>query len=74
MNKERRKKIISAIAAMNKISIIIQNILDEEQDAYNNMPEGLQASENGIMSEEAQENLDAAIESLEEAISYLEEI
>lgn len=74
MNKDRRKRIIDAISAIGKIETLIQNILDEEQESYENMPEGLQSSENGIVSEEAQENLDAAIEALEEAISYLEEI
>ncbi len=74
MNKERRKKIADAIAAIGKIEALIQNILDEEQEAYENMPEGLQTSENGVISEEAQENLDSAIEALEEAICYLEEI
>lgn len=74
MNKERRKKISDAMSAIGKIEELIQNILDEEQEAYENMPEGLQASENGMISEEAQENLDAAIEALEEAIGYLEEI
>ena len=71
MNKQRRKRIVDAIY---KIEELIQNILDEEQDAYDNMPENLQESENGIASEEAQESLDSAIEALEEAISYLEEI
>lgn len=74
MNKERRKRISDAMSAIGKIEELIQNILDEEQEAYENMPEGLQASENGMISEEAQENLDAAIEALEEAIGYLEEI
>ena len=71
MNKQRRKRIVDAIY---KIEELIQNILDEEQDAYDNMPENLIESENGIVSAEAQENLDSAIEALEEAISYLEEI
>lgn len=74
MNKERRKRITDAISAISKIEALIQNILDDEQEAYDNMPEGLQVSENGMISEEAQENLDSAIEALEEAISYLEEI
>lgn len=74
MNKERRKKIVEAIAAMNKIEALIQSILDDEQEAYENMPESLQMSDNGLASEEAQDNLDAAIDALEEAISYLEEI
>lgn len=74
MNKERRKKIMDAIVAISKIESLIQNILDDEQEAYENMPEGVKASENGMVSEEAQDNLDSAIEALEEAISCLEEI
>lgn len=71
MNKERRKRIQEAII---KIESLVQNILDEEQEAFENMPESLQASDNGMVSEEAQESLEAAIEALEEAISCLEEI
>ena len=71
MNKNRRKQIQEAIM---KIEHLVQNILDEEQEAFDNMPEGLQLSENGMASEAAQENLDAAIDALEDAISYLEDI
>lgn len=71
MNKTRRKQIQDAIA---KIETLVQNILDEEEEAFSNMPEGLQASENGMISEEAQDNLASAIDALEEAISYLEDI
>jgi uncharacterized iron-regulated protein len=67
MNKERRKQIKDAIA---KIEALVQNILSEEEEAYENMI----SLDNQMVSEEAQENLDAAIESLEDAISYLEEI
>lgn len=74
MNKVRRKQVSDAITAINKIETLIQNILDDEQEAFDNMSEGLQCSENGMVSEAAQESLDAAIISLEEAISYLEEI
>jgi hypothetical protein len=74
MNKERRKRIADAIVAISKIESLIQNILDDEQEAYENMPEGVKISENGMVSEEAQDNLDSAIEALEEAISCLEEI
>lgn len=71
MNKERRKRIQNAIK---KIEDLVQDILDDEMDAFDNMPENLQASENGIISEDAQESLDAAIDALEEAICCLEEI
>ena len=71
MNKKRRKQIQDAII---KLESLVQDILDEEVEAFENMPESLQSSDNGIASEEAQDNLDAALDALEEAISYLEEI
>ena len=71
MNKARRMQIKEAVR---RIEDLVQNILNDEQEAYDNMPENLQGSYRGIESEEAQENLEAAIESLEEAISYLEDV
>lgn len=71
MNKARRKQIQEAIR---RIEDLVQCILGDEQDAYDNMPENLQSSYRGMDSEEAQENLEAAIEALEEAIACLEEI
>lgn len=71
MNKERRTRIIDAIR---RIESLVQDIHDEEQNAYDNMPDSLQGSYNGITSEEALENLESAIDALEEAVSYLEDI
>lgn len=71
MNKTRRKAIAEEIK---NIKSVVQDILSEEEDAFYNMPEGLQASENGMVSEEAQYNLSSAIDSLEDAIMYLEDI
>lgn len=71
MNKARRKQIQEAIR---RIEDLVQCILGDEQDVYDNMPENLQSSYRGMDSEEAQENLEAAIEALEEAIACLEEI
>ena len=64
MNKHRRKQILEAIS---QIESLVQDILDEEQEAFDNMPEGLQYSSRGMDSE-------AAIENLDEALEYLEEI
>lgn len=70
MNKARRNIIQGSI---NYIERILQDVLDEERDAFENMPENLQNSERGQISQDAQENLEAAIEALEEAISYLDD-
>ena len=71
MNMARRKQIQQAIQ---RIEDLLQAILDDEREAYDNMPENLLESERAINSVESQENLEAAIDALEEAISYLEEI
>lgn len=71
MNNKRRQSVRDAIS---KIETLVQNILNEEQEAFDNMPESLQSSENGMISEDAQESLEATIDALEEAISCLEEI
>lgn len=71
MNNERRKEIAKAIT---NIEGVIQDILSDEEYAYDNMPENLQWSERGIASEEAQNSLSAAIDALEEAVMCLEEI
>lgn len=71
MNKARRTIIKRAIGDVEQI---LQDVLDEERDSFENMPESLQESPNGQASIEAQENLEAAIDALEDAISYLEDI
>ena len=67
MNNVRRKAIRNIINRL-------QAILDEEQEAFDNMPENLHDSMNGLESQDAQSNLESAIDALEDAISYLEEI
>jgi hypothetical protein len=65
MNNERRKEIKKAI---DKIESLLQNILEQEQEAYENMPEGLQEAPNGLASMEAQENLESAIDALTRSV------
>lgn len=67
MNNVRRKAIENIIRRL-------QAILDEEQEAFDNMPENLHESCRGLESQDAQANLEAAIDALEDAISYLEDI
>lgn len=74
MNKARRKQIGEVINNIEAIQNTLDNILNDELDAYDSMPEGLQSSENGMISEDAQESLECAINTLEEAIMSLEEI
>ncbi|MCR0568328.1 hypothetical protein MKC54_09455 [[Clostridium] innocuum] len=47
MNAQRRKRHDEAIEKLNEALVIIEEIKDEEDTAYENMPEGLQESERG---------------------------
>ena len=70
MNNKRRKEIATAIR---QIENILSSILADEEEAFDNMPESLQESEPGYMSQDAQDNLSNAIDALEEAIVCLED-
>lgn len=71
MNNARRKEIAKVIK---QIERTVSSILSDEMSSYDNMPDGIKESQNGYNSEDAQNNLECAIDSLEEAIQYLEEI
>lgn len=58
---------------MTEISGLLEEIKDEEQEAYDNMPESLQESERGQAMYQAVENLESAIDSLSEALDHTEE-
>ena len=73
MNKDRRKEIQDIINRMAELESLrdelkeaIEAVRDEEQEYYDNMPEGLQGSDRGYAAEEAISNLDEAISALED--------
>ncbi|MBP3879241.1 MAG: hypothetical protein J6D46_02895 [Lachnospiraceae bacterium] len=47
MNKERRKRIKEAMEALDTAHDILIEIFDEEQEAFDNLPEGIQNGERG---------------------------
>lgn len=73
MNKVRRNQIDNAIQLAYKLQEEIENIQQDEQEAYDNLPESLQYSERGETMEQAIDNLDSALSSIEELIDYLTE-
>ena len=81
MNKQRREKIrqlktqIDLIKIdLKKTSSELSSILNEEQDAFDNMPEGLQNSLRGMCSEDAIDSMEEASEKLDEVIELLNDI
>ena len=71
MNRTRREAIDDLIEQLENIQQQIEALKDEEQTAYDNLPETLQYSERGETITEAIDNLESAESSVEEAIGYL---
>ena len=61
MNRQRRKQLVKALA-------ILQAVHDEEQEAFDNMPESIQESERGEGMEDGLNLLVEAIEAIEEIV------
>jgi hypothetical protein len=67
MNQQRRKAINEILSNLEAQSELLAELLAEEQEAYDNMPEGLQMSEKG-------EAMEGGIQVLEGVHSTLESI
>lgn len=75
MNAARRKEIERAIDLLYQAKEIIENVRDDEQDAYDNMPESLQYSERGERMSENVDALDNAADyDIEDIITNLNDI
>lgn len=81
MNKQRREKIGKLKARIQGVQIELKqllgelsSILNEERDAFDNMPEGLQSSYRGMCSEEAIDSMEEASGKLDEVIELLSDI
>ncbi|AXH69003.1 hypothetical protein SCHNAPSIDEE_53 [Microbacterium phage Schnapsidee] len=84
MNAGRRKEIQALISKLEDLKTLkdeiesgLETVRDEEQEYYDNMPEGLQQSDRGYKAEEAASNLTEALGQLQdidldELTSYLD--
>ena len=73
MNKARRKRIQELKDKLLDMITEIEEIRDEEQEAYDSLPESLQDGDKGTKMSEAVDNLESAYSSLEEVAESLEE-
>lgn len=74
MNKVRRNHLDEAISKIQEQLEMIMYVKDEEEEAYENMPESLQGSERGEQMSECIDTLDEAINTLDDVIASLQEI
>lgn len=73
MNKARRTELANIREGLEMYKGRLEAVMDEEQNAFDNLSEGLQATMRGSMMEEAIDNMSSAIDSIEEAIDYIDE-
>ena len=81
MNNTRRRRINDlktqidfANSTLKEVSKKLSSILSEEQDAFDNMPEGLQSTYRGMCSEDAIDDMEEASDKLDEVIELLDDI
>ncbi|WP_241164461.1 hypothetical protein [Serratia marcescens] len=65
MNADRRKRLSEIFVKIEQIKGEVEDIRDEEQNAFDSMPEGLQQSERGQSAENAISCIEEVIDGLE---------
>lgn len=74
MNKQRRKELDKVQDLIIDAQNALEELKDEEQECYDNLPEGIQDSERGDAMQEAIEYLEAAYDNLQDAIDNISEV
>ena len=74
MNDARRKELDKATTLLWDAQQIINEVQEEEQDAFDNLPEGLQQSEKGETLEENADELQEISDTIEEMIDKLTDL
>ena len=74
MNKSRRTRLNDAIIYINRAMALVQEVAEEEQDSFDNLPEGIQESDRGTDMEENIGELEQVTEELETQVEVIQEI
>lgn len=74
MNKQRREQIEKLSEQLSAIKYKIDNVLSDEIDYHDNVPENMQSGERYEQSETAIDNLESAMSYCDDAISALDDV
>ncbi len=66
-------RLLDAASQLDEVASVIREIQDDEQDAYDNMPEGLQCGERGEAMMDAVDKMDDFISSIENIQGRIED-
>jgi len=72
MNRERRNRLQAILGQIEDLKCSVEDILSEEENVRDNIPENLWNSETYERSEAACDNLSEAVSSLDDTISTIE--
>lgn len=73
MNNARRKRICKIADALNELKSQIDELHEEEQESFENIPESLQGTKRYEIAENAVDMLESASLRVENAITFLED-
>ena len=71
MNKARRKNIQDVVGQLEDLKSALEDVLHEEEEYRDNIPENLQGSERYEKADEACDTLSGAVDDLEDIITSL---
>ena len=73
MNKERREELLEVVDILDEAIGRLSEIRDDEQDALDSMPDGLQESSRGMVMQEALDTMDEFEDSIASIQSRIEQ-
>lgn len=73
MNKPRRKRLQEALDLLTQAKAIIEECTEEEQEAFDNLPESIQYGQQGERMEEILDILNEAQDSIDEISTNIED-
>ena len=74
MNKERRKRLSKLLEGLAAAEEELSAIIEEEQAAFDNMPESLQGGEQGVAMEEGISKMEDCLDSIQDIQAQMEEV
>lgn len=72
MNRTRRAKLNALINALNDLKSDVELLQEEEQEAFDNLPESIQETERGESMQDAADSMSDAMDLIDEAVEALE--
>ena len=74
MNAARRKELKRALEMLDEAKTILEQVAEEEQEAYDNLPESIQDSEKGEQIYDNADTLSGYMDDLDDMMSAIEEM